>query len=134
MVDRGSQRNQAVARAVAARFATRPAVCDSIVVTAGIKRAAASTRADGNSTRSNSAALVRGPVEPLRAHLISRRDAACRVSGRVQRKTGQAPSLHNNRRQKARFLPRLRQLLEPVSDLKQRGLAPGASEEGDADR
>src|ERR1700675_1646739 len=39
-----------------------------------------------------------------------------------------------NRRQKARLLPSLRQLLERIGNLEQCRLAPGASEEGDPNR
>src|SRR4029077_5743054 len=46
----------------------------------------------------------------------------------------QKPVIFINRRQEARLLPYLRQLLERIGDLEQCRLAPGAPEEGDPDR
>src|ERR1700681_2057207 len=153
MVDRGSQGNPAVARAAGARFAAGPTVFYPLVVTAEAERSSAcSNRAD----RSGQAELrqVSEPkcnfeaikLEPQRTRGFTGEQprgvfpcgfspvVLCVACGYDFCRSLSEGRWDLNRRQEARLLPCLRQLLERLRDLEQRRLAPCAPEEGDPNR
>src|SRR5580658_8953705 len=145
MVDRRSQGNPAIASAVGSGFIAGTDVCFAAVVDAGFERTRSPADLAGDSRQTGTGPTEsretpdprRNPEIASRSARPAGRDADRRVllSPRPEMapaETGQAPSLHINGRQEARLLPSLGQLLERISDLEQRRLAPGASEKRDA--